>query len=186
MGLPVAALALTAVGTGISAIGAIKQGSALSAMSNYQAQVEANNAKIAGQLAENATQTGESQAYAQGLKERQQQQAIAAGIAAGNVNVNTGSAEDVRQTQRELGMLDVETVRQQAALQAYGYRTQQVGYQAQSQLETAQAGFETTAGWLGGAGALASGGANIANFGLLTGAIPGAAPATSNVGTPAV
>jgi hypothetical protein len=176
MGLPIPLLAvgLSAVGTGISALGAIKQGNALSAMSNYQAQVEANNAKIAAQYAENATQTGESQAYTQGLKERQQEEAVTAGLAAGNVDVNTGSAAQVRQSAREVGQLDVETVRQQAALQAYGYRVQQTGFQAQSQLETAQAGFESTAGWLAGAGTLASGAANITNFGLLTGAIPGA------------
>lgn len=163
MGLPVAFLAGATL---FSAVGAIQQGSALSAMANYQSQVSANNAQIAGQYAQQATQTGELQSYEEGLKQRQQQQAITSGIAAGGVNVNTGSARQVRESQAELGQLDVEQVRQSAALQAYGYQTQQVGFQAQSQLETAQAGFEQTAGWLKGIGSLVTG---AADFGALGG-----------------
>lgn len=180
MGLPVALLAGSAL---FSAVGAVQQGSALSAMANYQSQVSANNAQIAGQYAEQATQTGELQSYEEGLKERQQQQAITSGIAAGGVNVNTGSARQVRESQAELGQLDVEQVRQSAALQAYGYQTQQVGFQAQSQLETAQAGFEQTAGWLKGIGSLVTGAADIANPGGAVLPGQGAGAATPGPGT---
>lgn len=152
-------------GTGISAIGAIEQGHAQAAEANYAAQVSKNNEVMAGQYAEQATQTGEQQAFMQGLRERQRQQSITAGIAASGVDVNTGSAADVRQSQRELGALDVETVRQQAALQAYGYRTQQTNFAAQSQLQSAEAGFDTTAGWLQGIGSLLSGAAYWGRFG---------------------
>lgn len=163
-------------GTGISAIGAIQQGNAQAAEATYSAQVSKNNEAIAGQYAEQATQTGEAQAVAQGLRERQQQQAVTAGIAAGGIDVNTGSAAQVRESARELGETDVETVRQQAALQAYGYRTQQTSFQAQSQLQTAEAGFDTTAGWLHGVGALLSGAAYWGSFGKGGGA---AAPLSS-------
>lgn len=158
-------------GTGIAAAGALEQGQAQAAEANYQAQVSSNNAIIAGQYAQQATQTGQLQAFETGLQERQKEQAITAGIAAGGINVNTGSAADVRESQRELGTLDVNTVLNQAALQAYGYRTQQTSFQAESQLQHAEAGFDTTAGWLSGVGTLLSGsaywGAYGANQGVL-------------------
>lgn len=170
MGLPAVLLAAS---TAVSAVGAISQGNALSSMANYQSQVSANNATIAGQYAQQATQVGEAQSYQQGLKERQQQQAITTGIAAGGVNVNTGSAAAVRQSQREIGQLDVEQVRQRAALQAYGYRTQQTGFEAESQLQKTQAGYEKTAGWLKGIGSLISGASGFANAPGASNLLPG-------------
>lgn len=162
------AVPLMIASTAVSAVGAISQGNALASMANYQSQVSANNAQIAAQYAQQATQTGELQSYEEGLKQRQQQQAVTAGLAASGVNVNTGSPSEVRQSARELGVLDVETVRQQAALQAYGYRTQQTSFEAQSQLQSAEAGFAQTAGWLQGVGSLISGGAQIGGFNALT------------------
>ena len=177
MGLPAALTVPLLIGsTALSAVGAISQGNQLAAMANYQSQVAANNAKIAGQYAALATQTGEAQVYQEGLKQRQEQQAITAGIASGGINVNTGSAADVRESGRELGMLDVETVRQQAAIQAYGYKTEQTGFQAESQLQSAAAGFDVTAGWLHGVGSLLSGGAAL-------GFLPGGTSPIGGAGT---
>ena len=153
------------VGAGVSAIGAISQGNAESAQASYEAQVARNNAITAGQNANYATAAGEQRAFNQALKERQQSQAVVSGLAASGIDINTGSAADVRTSQAAIGQQDVETVRQQAALTAYGYRTQATNYTAQATLDTAQAGFDTEAGWLKGLGGILTGAAKFGDFG---------------------
>lgn len=155
--LAAAAPFIGAIGTGISAIGAISQGQQQAKAAEYQAQVAKNNETIAYQNANYAAAAGETQSYNQGLKERAQSGAIRAAIAGAGVNVNTGSAADVQVSQAELGQQDVEQVRQNAALQAYGYKTQATGFGAQANLDTAQAGYDEEAGWLKGLGGLVTG-----------------------------
>lgn len=145
------------VGSAVSAFGAIQQGRAQAQMAEYEAQVARNNATIAGQNANYATAAGEARAYDQGLRERAQLATTTAGLAASGIDVNTGSAADVRTSQRGLAQTDVERTRQAAALQAYGYRTQQTNFQAQAQLDTAQAGYAREAGWVRGLGGLITG-----------------------------
>jgi len=145
------------VGTGISAIGSISQGNSQAAEANYQAQVQRNDALIATQNANYTTAAGETTAYNTGLQERAKAGAIKAALGAGGINVNSGSAADVRESQDVLGLTDVAQVRQNAALKAYGFRTQATSYQAESQLETAEAGYDTDAGWLKGLGSLLTG-----------------------------
>jgi hypothetical protein len=146
-------------GAGVSALGAIGQGEANSKMAAYQAQVSANNAITAEQNANYATAAGEQRATLQGLKERQQSQAVTAGLSASGIDVNTGSPAQVRESQAELGQEDVETVRQQAALTAYGYRTQATGFTAQQQLQQSEASYAPIAGFTTAAGDLLTGAA---------------------------
>lgn len=158
MGFVAAAAPFLAIGgAAISALSGVSSGIAASKQASYEAQVAANNATIARQNANYATAAGQQQSFIQGLRERQQAQGVTAGIAAGNINVNSGSAADVRISQAEIGQEDVETVRQRAALQAYGYRTQATSYQAESQLKTAEAGQDIQAGFLKGMGSLLTG-----------------------------
>jgi hypothetical protein len=157
--LAAAAPIIGLVGTGVSAIGAISSGNAQAAEANYQAQIARNDETIAYQNANYATAAGETKSYNEGLQQRAKAGAIASSIAAGGIDVNSGSAAQVRESQSELGLQDVETVRQQAALNAYGYRTQATNYQAQAQLDTAQAGYDTEAGWLNATGSLLGGAA---------------------------
>lgn len=155
------AAAASLAGTGISALGALSTGSANAAAANYQAQVAQNNATIANQNAAYAIQSGEQQATTQGLKGRAEGQHLKAEIAANGIDVNSGSAVGLEASQGEKAQLDTETTRQNAAVLAYGYRTQSTSDIAQAQLEKAQAGFDTTAGLLGAAGSLLSGAGNI-------------------------
>jgi hypothetical protein len=156
-----AALVLGALGSAVSAVGAISAGESQAAAANYQAQVAKNNATIAAQNAEYAIQAGQAKATDLGLQQRAQQAAVVSAIAANNVDINTGSAADVRIGQRQIGYLDTQRTVEQAALTAYGYRSQQTGFEAEAGLETAQAGFDTTAGFIGGAGDLLSGAGNV-------------------------
>src|SRR6185437_8079095 len=115
---------LGAIGAGVSAISSIAGGFAQAGMANYQAQVASNNAIIARQKATYATEAGETQAQAESLKERARGASIKAAEASSNVDVNSGTALDLQQSQRELGELDTQTRMSNAALNAYGYRSE--------------------------------------------------------------
>ncbi len=71
--------------------------------------------------------------------------------------MNTGSAVDVQETGAETGQVDVERQRQEAALRAYGYRTQATNFEAEAGLEKARASSAGTAGFLKAGGTLLSG-----------------------------
>jgi hypothetical protein len=152
-----------------SALGGITSGEAgaLSATAQgdtaaYQAQVARNNAIIAGYNATEAEQAGEQQAFATSMQGAQQGAKIKTSQAANNIDVNTGSAKDVQESQREVEQLNTETVLNNANLQAYGYRNQAAAF-------TAEAGLQTlAANEAGPAAELAEqGGALAAGAGLL-------------------
>lgn len=151
-----APLVLGAAGTAVSALGIYQQGQARAASANYQAQVAANNAIIAGQNADYAVNAGQAKAAAQSLKGAAIGGRIKASQAANNVDVNTGSAVDVQQSQREISKLDTETTLNNAQLQAYGYRANQTNYLAQSELDKQEAESDKTGAALGAAGSLLS------------------------------
>ena len=166
----------TAAGTVGQLVGARQQAAATSAAANYQAQVAANNQIIANQQAEAAIQRGQAEAQQQELKNRAQLGGILAAQAASGIDVGTGSARDVQESQRALGRLDTATTEHNAALTAYGYKTQGMNYQAQSGLERlsaqqAQAALPATITGtiLGGAGQLSSKWIQFQNAGLFGG-----------------
>jgi hypothetical protein len=128
-----------AIGTGFQMIGAYNNAQAQAAQARYQAQVAQNNAVIASQNARYASAAGEAKAEDASLRARAAVGAARAAEAANGVDVNTGSASDVQTTEREVKNLEVQRVRNNAALEAYGYRTQQTGYQAQAGLYQGQA-----------------------------------------------
>lgn len=163
-------VALAVAGAAVSAYGVYQQGQAQSAAlqaqaraANYQAQVSANNQKIAEQNAQYAIASGMRKAEDQSMKNAAEAGMTKAAQGASGIDVNTGSAVDVRASQREIGQLDAETVLSNAQLTAYGYRTQGANYQAQSNLygmESAAdkegASAAETAGAIGAAGSLLS------------------------------
>jgi hypothetical protein len=133
------ALAAGVIGAGVSAYGTMEAGQAQAAAANYQAQVQRNNAIIAEQNAQYAEKAGQVQAGTQSLKSAAAGGKIKAAQAASGVDVNTGSAVDVQEAQREGGKLDTETVLSNAELQAYGYRSQGANFQAEAGLEQMEA-----------------------------------------------
>jgi hypothetical protein len=160
-GVAIASVAATAIGAGVSYIGAQQSAAAQSKAAGYQAQVAANNATIANQNATYARQAGEAKATTQSLQARARLGAAVTGEAAQGVDVTTGSAADVQATDRALGQLDTETVRNNAALTAYGYRSQSTGFTAQSGLDQAQSANALAAGNIAGVGDLVSGAASV-------------------------
>lgn len=179
--LAYAAIAATAISAGVSAYGSIQSGNAQAAAANYQAQVNNQNAQIAAQNATAATQAGNAQAEQEMMRNAAQQSRIRAEVGASGLDVNSGSAADVQSGQGIIGNLDVLTIRNQAARQAYGYETQSTGFSNQAQLNTAQAGFDKTAGTIGGIGSILGGASSVGSQYLnyqKTGALNGNAPNT--------
>lgn len=153
---------------GVGAFGAIKQSEAASSAADYSSQIAANNAKIANQNAAFQGAEGEANAAAQEMRTRAKVGAITAAQGASGIDVNKGSAVDVREGTAELGQLDAMTIRSNAARAAYGFQTQSTGDTAQSQLDKSTAKNDTTAGYITGAGTLLSSAGsaalNYANF----------------------
>jgi hypothetical protein len=155
---------------GVGAVGAMNSANAQRQAANYQAEVAKNNAIIAGQNAEAATQAGAEKATEASLRSRETVGAAMAGAAANNLDIGSGSAADVITSQREVGTLGTEQTVNNAALQAYGFRSQQTGFTATSGLDTAEAKSAAAAGPLAAGGDLLSGvssvGANYARYQL--------------------
>lgn len=131
---PVTALALGSAAIG--AVGTLSGASARSSEANYQAQIARNNAIIEQRNATQEIQAGEQQATTQGLKNAAQLGKIKTQQAASGLDVNSGSAVDVRKGQAEVGALDTLTTLHNSIVKAYGYN-------AQASTDTAQAGLDT-------------------------------------------
>ena len=175
---PVAAL--------IGATGSLVSGAATANAADYQAAVANNNALTAGRNAANAVQSGEVQAENKSRQGAERQASIKASTAANGVDVNSGSAVTTQEGAREVAQTDTATTMHNALLTAYGYRQQQTGFQAESQLdktkgEDAEIGSDLSAagslvGNANSIGGLASSGASsIAQ--LFSGAGPAVTPA---------
>lgn len=155
--LAYAAVAAAVVGTATSVYGQSQAAEAQKKNAEYQAQVAANNATIANQSANAAIQAGNEKEQEKGLQAREQLASVTAAEAASGVDTSSGSAVDVQQTRREVGQLDTAQEAHNAALQAYGYRTQQTSFQAESGLQQSEAQQAGTAGAVGAAGSLLQG-----------------------------
>ncbi|MBB3453883.1 hypothetical protein FHT86_002139 [Rhizobium sp. BK313] len=151
------------VGAATSAVGSVFGGIASANQANYQAEVAKNNAKIAEQNATQATEAGEAQAQAESEKGAQVAGGIIAAQAANGIDVNSGSAVDVQQSQREESKLDTNTVMHNAELSAYGYRTQSTNYQAQAELDKTQAAEAPIAAAIGATGSFLSNASSISS-----------------------
>jgi hypothetical protein len=116
------------------AIGNLISGFSTAGELNAKSQIARNNSLIAAQNARMAMATGESRAEAQGLKTRARLGEIKAQQGAGGIDVNSGSAADVRASAAKLGALDALTIRSNAARQAYGLDLESQGELQQSKL----------------------------------------------------
>lgn len=159
--LPALTVATAVAGTAVAATSAINQAQAQSRAAAYQAQVAKNNQITASQNAEYAIQAGQQHAEQQQAQNRALLSRTIAGEAANGVDVNSGSAVDVQATNRQTGVTDTETINHNAALQAYGYRTQGSNFGAQAGLDTMQAADATKGGNLAAFGTLAGGASSL-------------------------
>lgn len=135
-----------AAGLGLSALSSLSAGRQASESAKYNAAIQSNNAQIATQNATFAGQEGAINASAAQQKTRADVGGIKAAQAANNIDVNSGSAVDVRSSAAELGELNAINIRSNAARQAYGYSTQASSDTAQAALDREQSKYDTEAG----------------------------------------
>ncbi len=129
------AAAIAVVTAGLTAYSASEQASAQKKAANYQAQVEANNAKIAAWQRTDAINRGEVEAQ-KSMRERSQligKQRAA--LAANGVDLNQGSALDLLASTEFLGQEEVNTIQSNAAREAWGYQIQGQNYSNNSSFE---------------------------------------------------
>lgn len=127
------------IGGIVGSVGALAEGSAQSASARYNAAVERGNARIARENSAIAGQSGEVQAFNVGLHARNQIGGIKANQGAGNIDVNSGSAADVRSSATELAELDAMTARSNATRTAYGYEQQARSFENKANLDIFEA-----------------------------------------------
>lgn len=158
--LAIGSLAVGAIGTGVGVVGSLQQASAQKSAANYQAQVAANNQQTATQNAAFAAASGEQQAANKAQQTRAQVGSIEAAEGSSGVDINSPTATAVRTSQGELGALDADTIRSNAARQAYGYETQATNFGNQQQADISQANNAETSGYINAGSGLLSGAGN--------------------------
>lgn len=136
---PIALMALgtvaTVAGAANQASGQIAQGNAANEMAQYRAQVAKNNAKLAEGDASYAIQAGKLESYNQGMKNAAHLGNVKASQAASGVDVNRGSAVDVRSGEAATGAQEQQNIESNADRKAYGYRRQSADYTAEAGLD---------------------------------------------------
>ena len=105
----------------MGAVGAEKTGAAQQQMYNYQAGIAQINSKIDLQNADYARNVGEIQAQNYGIKAAQELGNIKTAQSASNIDINSGSAVDVRTSQSKVAQMDLTQIRSNAAKTAYDF-----------------------------------------------------------------
>lgn len=138
----------------LGAIGSIMGGQAQASQFKYQAAVARQNAQVAKQNQEYASQQGEIQAQSYGMQAAQRQGQIKVAQGASGLDVNSGSAKQVQNSQKLVTSMDLDQIRSNAAKTAYNFDVQSVNFTNQAQLDTRAAADANTAGEIGAASTL--------------------------------
>lgn len=141
-------------GLALQASGKLKGGAAGGAAGAYQAQVARNNAIALRQMADRTVAGGLVNADVTSMRGAANVGAIKAKQGANNINVNSGSAVDVRAAAASAGKFDADTVLRNADLQAYGYRVKASQEESQAKLYEMGGSQAQSAGEIGAAGSL--------------------------------
>lgn len=117
----------------------------------YLDEVAKVNAGISNRAAQDAITRGGIEADEQRKTTQQVIGAQRTGFAAGNIDVNTGSAGQIQNDTAALGELDALTIMNNAAREAYGYKVQAMDQRQQSKLAKYQGKMGAVGSILGGA-----------------------------------
>ena len=129
----------TFLGSLTSAFGDLTQGQAEQKMYDYQAGVARMNAQIAEQNATTASNTGEFNAMLSGLRGAAAMGTMKSVQASHGLDIRSGSAKQVQQSQSTFNQLNQSAIRSDAAKTAFNFRNQAAA-------DTAQAGADVVAG----------------------------------------
>lgn len=188
-GLMIAGLAIQTINQVRSANAAGRAGEAGRDVAESQADLAEQNAAVADAQAEDAVDRGAEQEsnFRMGVRGMVGKQR--ASIAAGNVDVSYGSAVDVQADTRYMGELDALTIRNNAAREAWGFKTQGADLRARAEIARRegvmlerQGNEARTGGYLGAIGTVVGGAGSIAatRYGMTR----NSRPSPTNVPTP--
>lgn len=163
MGFDPASMALVSMGAGsiLGAGSSIMGGNSQAASAQYQAGVAQKNAEIAGQnriLAQQQGNEREADDIRQGRGLIGQQTAIQG---ASGLDVNSGSAVDVRSSTSALNQEGLQRERAKTNADVQGYRIQEYDLNQEAATQRRTAAGARTAGMLGGVTSLLGGAASI-------------------------
>lgn len=145
------------LGAGVKAYGSIQAGQAKQAQSMFQASIATRNQLIATQNADYSRQVGEVDAQTAGIKTSQTVGLEKAGQGASGLDVNFGSAAQVRDSTQEIGWHDQQVIRSDAARKAYSYTQEAVNQGIQSQMYMKAGEDAETAGEIGATSSILGG-----------------------------
>lgn len=132
------------------------------ASGEYNAKIAEANARVADAQAKDAIGRGEDTAMRHRQDVRRLQGAQRARAAANGLDFTEGSAADLIEEASVLGEMDVQTIRNNAALEAWGFRTQSADARARASVAKAE-------GRNAAVGSILSTGAQATYFGSQTG-----------------
>jgi len=158
---------LMAAGTAVEVAGNLAQGQSTYESGMYQSQVAKQNRDI-------AAAEGEYQMEQTQLKTAARVGEITAAQGASGLDVNKGSAPQVRQAAQEVGALDALTIRNDAARKAYGFQLQSTALEKSAKDARNASYFNALGTLVGGAGNIATKG----NFGTSSGSSESYNPAS--------
>lgn len=156
-------LAAGVAGTGMTVMGSMQQSQAASAAANYQAQVAANNQKVANWKAQDALARGQVSEDQRRMKTSLQIASQRAAMAGMGGDVNSGSAIDIVGDTAAAGEFDALTIRNNAQREAYGAKVQASNFGADAQLDAQRASWADTAAGLGVGANLLAGASTVAD-----------------------
>lgn len=136
--LPIASLALTAIGAGTSAIGALQQQRAQADAMSYRAALADRNRAQADILAKDALARGRVAEDRQRSLTRQRIGLERAALAGHGVKVDTGSALDLLSDTAQVGELDALTIRNNAEREALQFQIAGDDFSAEAAFARAQ------------------------------------------------
>jgi hypothetical protein len=148
MGVEAAALALAAVSAAVGTYGAIQSGQAASQAASYQAQVARNNATVASQNADAAQRQGVLDEQNKIRQNRALIGAQTAGAAANGLDVNSGTAVDIRSGQANVNQQSLTSLRDMTDRKVASYRSQGSNFQADAALAGMRGDQAVTASYI--------------------------------------
>ena len=160
------AIASTVAAGAVSAVGDAQSAAAQQKAADYNAQVAANNAAIANQNATASLTAGASAQETQAVQTRAQVGGEMAAQAASGLDVDSGTAVNVRSSAAELGQMSGMNISYNAARQALGYQATAGSEEAESQLDVMQGEQASTAGMFGMGSSILGGLSGAASEGL--------------------
>jgi hypothetical protein len=120
--------AMMAAGAVANAYGSYRSSKAQQASLDYQSSVAENNAKTAQTQATFALNDGQTEAQTQDLKSAQMLGAQRAALAANNVDLGSGSANNILTTTKFMANRDHAQITDNAMRRAWGYEVQAADY----------------------------------------------------------